>query len=329
MAGAVILFTGYRYILASNVILGSDQYRYICIPTGSDFRMVDSILRSEKVLKDHGTFARVARLKKYEQKVRPGKYRLTNGMSNNELVNLLRSGRQEPVKLVIRNIRTAQELAGKVAGQIEADSAALLRLMGNKAYLRQYGVSPATVITLFIPNTYKFFWNTSPELFMKRMNAEKDKFWNERRRKKCRDAGLGITDAVILASIIEKETANDSEKPELAGVYINRIKKGWFLQADPTLIYAWNDYTIKRILEKHKKIESPYNTYLHPGLPPGPICLPSIASVDAVLDYRHHSYMYFCAKEDLSGTHNFAVTLAEHNRNARRYREALDRLNIK
>lgn len=329
MTGAVILWSGYRDFYGPNVIIPGDRSTFLYIPTGSDFSKVDSILEQQHFIKNEKSFVRVARIKKYMMKVRPGKYRIRNGMSNNDLVNLLRSGKQEPVNLVFVNVMTLQELAGKVAGQIEADSAGLLRLMKDVSYLHQFQVTPSTVMSLFIPNTYQFFWNTSANQFMKRMFVEKKRFWNDERRQKCMNTGMHIPEVIVLASIIERETTKDDEKPVIAGVYMNRYRKGWALQADPTLIFAWNDYSIKRVLDKHKKINSPYNTYLHTGLPPGPICLPSIASIDAVLNYRHHSYMYFCAKEDLSGYHNFAVTLAEHNRNARRYQMAIDRLGLK
>jgi UPF0755 protein len=327
-AGA-ILYRDYLRIWGSNVFLTGRNFLYVYIPTGSDFNKVKNLLKEGHAIKDENSFEWVALLKKYNLRVKPGKYRILNGMSNNDLVGLLRSGKQEPVRLVLLNIRTPKELAVKVALQLEADSVNLYRIMTDKVYLAQFGVTPLTVLTLFIPNTYEFFWNTSPIQFMTRMFNEKNKFWNNDREKKCRLSGLSEQKVMILASIIEKETNMDDEKPVLAGVYINRLKKGWYLQADPTLVYAWKEWRIKRVLDKHKKIDSPYNTYLYPGLPPGPLCLPSISSIDAVLNYSHHSYMYFCAKEDLSGYHNFARTLAEHNRNARRYQAALDKLKIK
>ena len=250
-------------------------------------------------------------------------------MSNNELVNLLRSGRQDAVKVQFQNIRTLEEFAGKISGQIEADSLSLLKLLRNPAYLKRFEVNPSTSFVLFLPNTYQFFWNTSAEQFIERMFLEKKKFWNEDRMKQSRLIGINVTRVIILASIIEKETARDIEKPLIAGVYINRLRKNWPLQADPTLIFAWNNYTIKRVYNKHRQIESLYNTYKNTGLPPGPICLPSISSIDAVLHYKKHDFFFFCAKDDLSGYHVFAVTLAEHNRNARKYQRAVSRLNIR
>ena len=276
---------------------------------------------TNKFLKNRSSFEWVARRKKYENKVRPGRYRIWEGMSNNELVNLLRSGKQVPVRVTFQNIRSREELAGKISRQIEADSLSLLKLLNDPNYLKQFGVNPLTSFVLFIPNTYEFYWNTTPKGFIARMAREKTKFWNKTRNEKCLNSGLSVSEVVTLASIIEKETIKDKEKPIIAGVYVNRLRKGWPLQADPTIIYAWNDYAIKRVLNCHLKINSRYNTYLHIGLPPGPICIPSISSIDAVLNFQHHDYFYFCAKDDLSGYHVFATTLAEHSRNAKNIRQ--------
>lgn len=322
------LFHYYQKFFQPNVTPGEHSPAFLYIPTGADFKAVTGLLESHHYVRDLKSFEWVAEIKKYDLKVRPGKYRIAEGMNNNELVNLLRSGKQEPVRLMFQNIRTPEELAGKVGEQIEGDSLSILRLLKDPAYLKGYEVEPATVFTLFIPNTYEFLWNTSADQFIQRMYREHQKFWNENRITQMSREGLDITGVIILASIVEKETAKNSEKPVIAGVYLNRLRKGWPLQADPTLIYAWNDYTIKRVLNIHKEINSPYNTYKYTGLPPGPICLPSVSSIDAVLNYNKNNYMYFCAKEDLSGFHNFAVTLAEHNRNAERYQAALKRSNI-
>jgi UPF0755 protein len=317
----------YRYMYRGNVVL-KEKFQYVYIPTGSTYHDVKTIFENNKFLRNTGSFEWVAHRKHYESKVRPGRYKIRNGMSNTELVNLLRAGIQEPVKVQFQNIRTTEELAGKISGQIEADSISLIKLLRNSTYLDQFGVNPTTSFILFIPNTYEFFWNTSAEKFLERMYKEKKKFWNDDRLKQCRTIGLDICRVVILASIVEKETARDIEKPYIAGVYMNRLHKGWPLQADPTLLFAWNDYSIKRVYNKHKEINSEYNTYKKTGLPPGPICLPSIASINAVLHYKKHDFMFFCAKADLSGFHAFAVTLEEHNRNAKRYQSALSRLKI-
>ena len=326
-----IVFTAiryYRYIYQPNVVVATSADHYLLIPTGSDFEKVLALLYTKGIIRDHAAFEWVALKKSYNTRVKPGRYRIMNGMSNNELINLLRSGKQEPVNVVFQNIRTKEDLAGKISHQLEIDSSAFLALLKDPSYLHEYNVTPATVFCLFIPNTYEFFWNTTSDQFIRRMKREQTKFWNNDRVASMKNIDLSIPEVITLASIVEKESSKDDEKPAIAGVYINRLRKGWPLQADPTLIFAWNDYSIRRVLNKHKEIDSPYNTYMHTGLPPGPICLPSVASVDAVLHYKKHNYMYFCAKDDLSGYHNFGSTLAEHNRNAEKYQAALKRLNI-
>jgi UPF0755 protein len=318
----------YKTFFQPNVTTGNQPSVYLYIHTGTDFTTLKKLLSDQKYIRDVHSFDLVAQKKKYDIKVRPGRYKILNGMNNNELVNLLRSGKQEPVRVILQNVRNPEEFSGKIAAQIEGDSISMMNLIHNPGYLSEFGANPATVFTLFVPNTYEFLWNTSADQFIRRMYRERQKFWNNDRITKMKNEGLDISGVIILASILEKETAKNSEKTVIAGVYMNRLRKGWPLQADPTLIFAWNDYSIKRVLNKHKEIDSPYNTYKHIGLPPGPICLPSVSSIDAVLNYKHHAYMYFCAKDDLSGYHNFSVTLAEHNRNAQRYQAALKRLNI-
>jgi UPF0755 protein len=298
------------------------------IPTGSTFKGVSDILTRDKLLKNVTSFEWAASRKHYKSNIRPGRYRVLDGMSNNELLNLLRSGRQEPVRLIFQNIRSKEELAGKISKQIEADSSSILKLLRDDTYLKQFGVNSLNSFVLFIPNTYEFYWNTNAKGFITRMAQEQKKFWTNVRKEKCRISGFSVSQVVTLASIIEKETNKDSEKPVIAGVYVNRLKNDWPLQADPTIIFAWNDYSIKRVLNRHLKIDSPYNTYIHPGLPPGPICIPSVSSIDAVLNYKHHNYFYFCAKEDLSGYHVFASSMSEHNRNAKKYQAALKKQDI-
>ncbi len=319
------------YLIAtqSNVQVQGREKTYLYIPTGSDFGKVMQILSSKNFLKNSRSFEWLARRKHYDIKVKPGRYRITNGMNNNMLVNLLRSGKQEPVRLILQGARTREDLAGKIGRHLETDSAALSRLFNDPSFLCKYEVSPATLFVLFLPNTYNFSWNTSGDQLFVRMTKEYRNFWTDERKEKSFNTGLTIPEIVTLASIIEKETNNNGEKPVMAGVYINRLRKGIPLQADPTVIYAWNDYSIRRVLAKHTEIKSSYNTYRHKGLPPGPICIPSVASVDAVLNRQVNNYLYFCAKEDLTGSHNFAATLSEHNQNARRYQAALNKLNIR
>ena len=324
----IIGYRLYNYIYGENLTVVEKGNPFLYIPAGSNFDEVCQNLK-EAGLNDVASFQRVARKMNYTDKVKSGRYRLTDGMSNIELVRMLRSGRQIPVKVIFNNIRLNTQLAGAVTANIEADSASVMALLTDSAYLvEKYKLTPQTVLSLFIPNTYEFFWNTSAMGFMERMSREYDRFWTESRRQKARDAGLTPLQVSILASIIEEETQMDSEKPTMAGVYINRLNKDIPLQADPTLKYALGDFTIKRVLTQHTKIQSPYNTYQNTGLPPGPICIPSIASIDAVLNFVKHDYLFFCAKEDMSGFHNFARTLQQHNRNAQAYQKELNRQKI-
>lgn len=330
-AGIVIIAILRFYLFTTCPVIKLDSRKscYFYIYTGSGFRAVRDSLVKKGYLIHVKQFEWLSRRKHYDQKVRAGRYQLINGMRNNALVNLLRSGKQEPVRIRLQNIRTREELAGKIGRLLEADSLQLSRLFNNPGYLARFGVTPPTLFVLFIPDTYDFFWNTSGDQLMERMNKEYNRFWNEPRKKKADSLRLNIPEVITLASIVEKESNKDDEKQVIAGVYLNRLKKQIPLQADPTVIFAWNDYTIRRVYRKHTEIRSPYNTYYHTGLPPGPICLPSIASIDAVLHAMNHSYLYFCAKEDLSGYHRFAVNYAEHSRNARKYQQALDKTNVK
>ncbi len=328
----IILFSIFRFYIfltRPNVKLNGKPYSYLFIPSNSSYGDVRKILIGHGYISNIRTFDWSARRMNYAGHIKAGKYKIREGMSNRELLQMLRSGRQEPVKIIITNARNPQEIAGKAGHLLEADSSKLMRLFNDSSFLARFGLNRQTAMVLFIPDTYNFFWNTSPAQFFKRMYREYQKFWQGERRRKCDSLGFSIPEVVTLASIIEKETAKNDEKQIMAGVYINRLRKHIPLQADPTIIFAWNDYTIKRVLNEHLQIDSPYNTYKIAGLPPGPICLPSVASVDAVLNYQKHTYLYFCAREDFSGYHNFVVTLSEHNRNAKRYQEALNKMKIK
>ncbi|MBL4654425.1 MAG: endolytic transglycosylase MltG, partial [Bacteroidia bacterium] len=262
-----------------------------------------------------------------KNKVKSGKYLIYNGVNNWDLVNLLRSGEQKPVRVVLNNIRLKEDLCREVGKQIEADSTVLLSMLNDKYYLRKYSLTTESVMSIFIPNSYEFYWTTSPEQFFERMTKEYKKFWTTQRKKKAELIGFTPLEVSVMASIVQKETAKNDEKARIAGVYMNRYKKDWKLQADPTVIFAVQDFTIRRILKQHLKFDSPYNTYIYTGLPPGPICAPSISSIDAVLNYEDHNYMYFCAKEDFSGYHNFAKTYSQHKVNARKYRKAFKNRN--
>jgi len=328
VAGGIAGYRIYECIYGVNLSVNHEDEPFLYIPTNSTFDDV-CLLLEEAGLHDAKSFRWVAGKMNYPNKIKSGHYRLIDGMSNIELVRMLRSGRQIPVKVIFNNIRLNTQLAAAVTPTIEADSASIMALLTDSAYLAEhFKHTPRTILSLFIPNTYEFFWNTSAKGFMDRMAKEYNRFWTDERRQKARDANLTPLQVSILASIIEEETQKDDEKATMAGVYINRLNRGMLLQADPTLKFALGDFTIKRVLDRHKEIQSPYNTYKNTGLPPGPICIPSIASIDAVLNYTKHDYLFFCAREDFSGYHNFARTLQQHNQNAQAYQKALNKMRI-
>ncbi len=330
VASGSIAYIGYKMIFLPNVLLDNKQSELIYIPTNSTFNDVVSILKNKKILQDINSFIRLAEYKKYNEYVKPGRYRISNRLSNNELVNLLRSGIQEPISITFTNIRTKEQLISRVCSKLEADSIQLKELLYNNSYLQEkFGLNNKTILVLFLPNTYHFSWNTSAEQFLSRMEFEYKKFWNQDRLQKAQAINLNPAQVSILASIVQAEQMRfASERPIIAGLYLNRLRIGMPLQSDPTIIYALGNFKINRVLDKDKQVESLYNTYLHIGLPPGPINAPEISSIDAVLNFEKSKYLYMCAKEDFSGTHNFASTLSEHSRNARKYQSALNKCKI-
>ncbi len=319
----------YNSLFKENVWLNDQPMASVYIPTGADYEDVKAILYQQGVIVHRNSFEWVAKRKNYPEHVKPGRYVIREGMNNTELVNMLRAGIQTPVTVEFNNIRTIEQLGHRIEQQIEADSSEMLSLLNDSSYISKYNFDHYTIETMFIPNTYELYWNTNARQFIERMYAEYQDFWDETRREKANNMEMTIPEVSTLASIIEKETVKNDEKARIAGVYINRLESKWLLQADPTLIYAMGDYSIRRVLNQYKKIDSPYNTYKYLGLPPGPICIPSIASIDAVLNYENHDYFFFCARDDMSGYHAFANNVTEHNRNAKRYQKALDEMNIK
>ena len=271
----------------------------------------------------------LAKLKNYGGNIYTGAYKISPEMTVLETFRMLKAGRQTPVKLIVPSVRTIDKLVSRVAEQIMADSASIASLLNDSSYLANLGYDKATIPALFIPNTYEVYWNMTAEGFIKRMTRENKSFWNTERTAKAKALNMTAAEVCTLASIVDEETANNAEKPLVAGLYINRLKRGMLLQADPTVKFSLQDFGLRRILFKHLETDSPYNTYKNPGLPPGPIRIASVAGINSVLNYSRHNYIYMCAKEDFSGTHNFASTLSEHNRNARRYQQALNRRNIK
>ncbi|WP_372793561.1 endolytic transglycosylase MltG [Lutibacter sp.] len=295
---------------------------FLYIPTNSNFEDVENLIRP--FLKRVKPFVWVATKKNYTNTIKPGKYHISEGLNNNQLVNLLRSGKQTVVKLSFNNQDTFEKLAGRIAEQIEADSISLLNALTNASFITEAGFNKNTAIGMYIPNTYEFYWNTSAEEFRNKMLNEYHKFWNTSRLKKAKNLNLSENEVIILASIVQKETASVSERPMVARLYLNRLKDKWPLQADPTIIFALkrklgNDVVIKRVLTKDLQIDSPYNTYINSGLPPGPIAMPDISAINAVLNPAIHEYYYMCASITTIGKHEFAKTLAQHNKNALKY----------
>lgn len=318
----------YREIYGPNVKTPHRKDFLLYIPTGSDYDNVINLLEANKIIKDRKTFEWAAKKKNYQVHVHPGCYKVRNNMSNNELINMLRSGLQEPVNLVINIARTNDDLAERVSTQIEAPKQEILRLLNDNQFLHSYGFDKQTVIGMFIPNTYEFWWNTDAESFFKRMYKEYDHFWNRERMGRAREINFKPNEVITLASIIVNETNKEDEYRRIAGVYINRLNQGILLQADPTVKFALGNFEKQRILNRDIQFDSPYNTYMYAGLPPGPISIPTVKAIDAVLRYEKHDYLYFCAKEDFSGYHNFARTIEQHSKNARLYQRELNRRKI-
>ncbi len=326
MTSVIIVFNKYQSVFNENVDVKEDHI-FIYIPTGSSYEEVFQQIDSMNILINEKSFQWVAVRKGYPSNVKPGRYRIDDGMNNNELVNLLRAGNQAPVMVIFNNLRTLDQLAGKVSKYLECDSLELLRHLKNPDVPAKYGFTEETFKAMFIPNTYEMYWTSTPIDFTDRMAKEYEKFW-EKRDKKLDRLKLTREEVSTLASIVDEETLIDSENPRVAGVYMNRIKTGMPLQSCPTLKYALDDWTITRVLYEYQQVDSPYNTYKHKGLPPGPIIIPSVSAIDGVLDYENHNYLYLCAKADFSGTHAFSRNLQQHNQYAAEYQKELNKRKI-
>ena len=334
------LFLFLLIVLAIGGWLGYDKYQsifapnvpnelarpFLVIPSGSNYDDVFATLKNQQLIVDEQAFDWVAEQMSFKQKkeMRSGRFKIEPGWSNRRLIQHLRTGKQAPVKVVLNNERLPAEVAGKVAKVIETDSASIHQLFLDEKFLENYKVEPQEAMTLLIPNTYEFYWDQSAEEFFDRMYKEYKNFWNKNKRiKKATDMGLSQQEVYTLASIVERESLKKDERPRIAGVYLNRLKKNMLLQADPTVVFATQDFNTRRVTFKHLEIDSPYNTYKYTGLPPGPISMASISSIDAVLANEAHDYIFFCAKGDGSGYHAFAKSLSGHNANAARYRKNL------
>jgi UPF0755 protein len=305
------------------------QGDYVYIRTGSSYDEVKTMLKEEGFVRDLTSFDLLAKRAGYPQRVRAGKYKIGKGMSNFNIIRLLRSGKQTPVKLVIKKLRTKADFIRMVGSSLEADPVLLQHIMTDSVFLAQYGLDSNTAMCAIMPDTYEFYWNTDAEKVFRKIAKKYSGFWNDNRKQRARKLSLSPQEVITLASIVEEESNKNDEKPEIASVYLNRIRKGMRLQADPTARFAYGDFMIKRITSVQTSYESPYNTYKVEGLPPGPICTPSEKSIDAVLKGANTNYLYFCAREDFSGYHNFAATLKEHSENARKYHQALNARGIR
>lgn len=295
----------------------------VCIPTGSDFKGVTDTLLRAGVIDDVEGFSWLAGKMGYKKsRMRAGRFEVKAGWTNRELIYHLRGGEQHPVAVVLSNERTLENIAGKVARFLEPDSLAFLRILSDPVVQSKLGLKPETMMTLFIPNTYAMFWNATPEDFVKRMKKEHDAYWSKNNRQKlAASLKLSTQEVYTLASIVEKETNYKPERPTIAGVYLNRLRIDMKLQADPTCVFGSGDLNTRRVTNYHTTYDSPYNTYQYKGLPPGPICMASTNSIQAVLQPENHDFLYFCARADDSGTHAFAATLPGHNVNVARFRE--------
>lgn len=324
--GACLSWKAYQTFWGASV---TETQKYLYVHTNDTYENVLHRIKQEHIVNNPELFDFAAKAMKYPEGVKAGRYKLTPGMSNRKLIGNLRAGLQDPVKLRFANIRLKEDLAGLLGQSFEADSAQFSAILNNEAVAEQYGFTKNNFFTMFIPNTYNIYWNTSPDKVIERLNEEYKKFWTDERKEKAKKQNLTPVEVSVLASIVRGEALHNDEMPMIAGLYLNRLKKGMLLQADPTVIFANNDFTIRRVLNRHLTIDNPYNTYRYKGLPPGPITMPPIVAIDAVLNPTQHDYIYMCAKEDFSGYHAFATNETEHLVNARKFQKALDERNIK
>ncbi|MCU0444213.1 MAG: endolytic transglycosylase MltG [Microscillaceae bacterium] len=323
-----VIFYGYQIFQTPNFRAGKTD-KYLFIPQSTDFQGLIKILKRDTLIEDITSFAFLSKMMRYQDHVKPGRYLIKKNMNNLATIRMLRAGLQAPVRLTFNNIRLLDDFAERVGNEMAFGKDTLLKLLKNPQFTQKYGLDTTNILSLFIPNTYEFYWSTTPQAFVDKMHKSYQKFWSQDRLAKAKALNLTPAQVSVLASIVQAETLKNDEKPRVAGAYLNRLRKNMKLDADPTVIFAWRDFGMKRVLERHLKIDSPFNTYKYLGLPPGPINMPDTKSLDAVLNYEKHDYIFFCAKEDFSGYHNFAITYAEHLKNARLYQKALDMRGVK
>ncbi len=324
----VAYFSARRYCFSPILNIPKGQAEYLYIPTGSDFTDVVTLLSADGRLADEEAFCVMSTLMGYRDNVKSGRYKLTSDLSARGLVGILRSGCQAPVRVTFNNVRSLEQLAGVVSKSIEADSADLLAAMTDSATLRGLELDEEHASVLYLPDTYELWWNVSPEAWVERMSDEYNRFWTKERKAKADSIGLSQLQVVTLASIVEEESNRDDDRRIIAGLYLNRLRIGMPMQACPTVKYALGDFTLRRITTADTRIESPYNTYVNPGLPPGPIRITSKSVIDDVLNPTASEYLYMCARPDGSGKHDFSRTLAGHQRNAANYHKMLNQNKI-
>jgi len=329
MLVCILLIAGILYYFFFSSMTGKDKTQYLYIDQNDN---IDSVLvKLKDISSEHGLFAfqTLARHTNYKEKIRTGRYGIKPSEGAFTAFRHIKNGMQEPLNLTIPSVRTMDRLAAFLSQKLMLDSTEIITALNDSAICRKYGYTKETMPCMFIPNTYDIYWNVSTETLLDRMKKESDKFWNKERTDKANALKLSPQQVITMASIVDEETANDQEKPMIAGMYYNRLNTGMPLQADPTVKFAIGDFSLKRIYNNMLFVNSPYNTYRNTGLPPGPIRIPTVAGIDAVLNLVHHEYLYMCAKEDFSGTHNFARTYAEHLANAAKYSAALNKRGIK
>lgn len=315
-------FYAYQTVYSPNLLVGKED-RILIIEKDETFKSLQNKLHEDKYVHDLVAFSFLAKLMDYDKSIKPGRYLIKGDMNNITAIRLLRVGQQQPVNITFNNIRLKEDIAEKITKRILIDEQDFNKALVNFIANNQSGWNDTNIIGMFIPNTYQVYYDISGEDLVNRMESEYNKFWNESRIDKAKALNMDPKQVSVLASIVQAESIKTAEGKTIAGLYLNRLKRGIALQADPTLVFASGDFSLKRVLNKHKEIDSPYNTYMHPGLPPGPINMPTITSLDAVLNFEEHDYIYMCAKEDFSGFHNFAASHQQHLRNARKYQTAL------
>ena len=323
---STILTTGsvytYQMLYSPNFLINAED-KFIIIEENTDFNQLIKKLEDDTLINDILSFSFLSKIMEYQENIKIGAYNVKMNMSNYDMITMLRSGNQTPIKLTFTYARKIDDLAEKITSKLKMSKDDLLNYL-NDNIDKYSGFKKADIISIFLPDTYEVYWNISPEKLTNKMYSEYKKFWNDERLSKLDKINLNQKEVIVLASIVASESRMLDEADRIAGLYINRLNRNMRLQADPTLIFAANDFTIRRVLNKHKKIKSPYNTYIHRGLPPGPIRLASKKYIDAVLNYEKHNYIYMCAKEDFSGYHAFATNLSDHNRNAKKFQIALN-----